>query len=117
MQFPAFWADFKSSLYVKSIVREILVREICAAYPDRHHFRWICFSSSDLRSNHEAKFLEIPFDSFDTSKAACHVRTMLRSRTYYYESYLSRTVVISVCPYYKDFLGVFFNIKEKRKTK
>ena len=24
--------------------------------------------------------------------------------TYYYESYLSTTVVISVCPYYKDFL-------------
>ena len=107
MQFPAFWADFKSSLYVKFIVREILVREVCGAYTDRHHFCWICFSSSDLRSNHEAKYLEIPFNSFDTSKAACHVRAMLRSRTYYYKSYLSRTVVISVCPYYKDFL-VFF---------
>ena len=114
MQFPAFWADFKSSLYVKFIVREILVREICGAYPDRHHFRWICFSLSDLRSNHEATpfFLrEIPFNSFDTSKAACHVRAMLRSHTYYYESDLSRTVVISVCPYYKDFL--FFQCKRK----
>lgn len=36
--------------------------------------------------------------------------------TCHYESYLSTTVVISVCPYYKDFV-FFFNIKEKHKTK
>jgi len=66
---------------------------------------------------HLCKTFEIPFNSFDTSKAACHVRAMLRSRTYYYESYLSTTVIISVSPYYKDFLFFFFNIKEKPKTK